>query len=124
MLNSNADYYYIREEDDEYIFDAKRLRGYYEVISDLYLYFTKEEIQTGQYDSSQILKYFNSNNLDEGRTLDAFFEKDKKVAQIRGSKQFELMLHILNSERRNEIVKARIKEEKENAKQCKNRNRR
>ncbi len=118
-VNYNTSKFYIREEDDEYIFDVDSMRDYYKIINELYLYFTKEEIRTGQYDSMQILKYFNS-NLDESMTFDNFFEKDKKIAQIRGSKQFDLLLHILNSENRNEIVKARIKEEKENGKRRKN----
>lgn len=118
-VNSNTSNFFIREEDDEYIFDVERMREYYGIINELYLYFTKEEIRTGQYDSIQILKYFNG-NPDESMTLDNFFEKDRKIAQIRGSKQFDLLLHILNSEKRNEIVKARIKEEKENGKKRKN----
>lgn len=112
-VNINTDNFFIREEDDEYIFDTERMREYYRIINELYLYFAKEEIQTGNYDTVQLIKYFRKN-------LDDFFEKDKKIDQIRGSKQFNLLLHILNSEKRNEIVKARIKEEKENGKKRKN----
>lgn len=105
-VNLNPHVFYIREEDDEYIFDSYVLKDIYKAINRLYLYFAKEDIQTAHYDTKQIIKY--------GK--EQFFIDETIIKPFRGSKQFELLLHMLNSERRNEIVKKRIKEEKENAK--------
>lgn len=109
-INRNTKTFYIREEDDEYVFDVKKLKPVYDAINKLYLYFTKEEIQSGKYDTNQIRKYLG---------IDEVMRLDNIINDYRKSKQFELLLHILNSEKRNEIVKQRIKEEKEHAKQAK-----
>lgn len=106
-VNIDTKRFYIREEDDEYIFDVKKLKNIYEIINQLYLYYNKDEIQTGNYNIYQTRKYLG---------IDKLLELEDKIKDYRGSKQFDLLLHILNSERRNEIIKQRLKEEKENAK--------
>ena len=79
------------------------MHNVYEVINELYLYYNKDEIKTGAYNTKQIRKYLG---------IDKTLELDNKIKDYRNSKQFDLLLHILNSEKRNEIVKQRLQEEK------------
>ena len=102
-VNNDTKKFFIREEDDEYVFDVQKMHNVYEVINELYLYYNKDEIKTGAYNTKQIRKYLG---------IDKTLELDNKIKDYRNSKQFDLLLHILNSEKRNEIVKQRLQEEK------------
>lgn len=102
-VNLDTKKFFIREEDDEYVFDVEKMRNVYGIINKLYLYYSKDEIKTGDYNQYQIRKYLG---------IDKTLELDNQIKNFRSSKQFDLLLHILNSERRNEIVKNRLQEEK------------
>lgn len=102
-VNFDTNKFYIREEDDEYFFDVKKLSEVYATVNELYLYYNKDEIKIGNYNQYQIKKYLG---------IDKTLELDDKIKDFRGSRQFDLLLHILNSEERNEIIKKRLQEEK------------
>lgn len=107
--NNNTNAFIIREEDKEYVFDRANMKVLYDIIWDMYLYFTKDEIQTGQYQISKIQEY----------GLEKFKKHESIIKQHRGTHQFDLLLYILNSEVRNEIVKERIEKQKEEKKKQK-----
>lgn len=98
-VNIDTERFYIREEDNEYLFDAKEMKSLYEKLNEFYLYFNKEEIATGNYNLMSI-KEFGIKN---------FEIYDNIIKQHRKTIQLDLLLHILNSEKRNEAVKERIK---------------
>ena len=102
-VNNNTNVFIIREEDKEYVFDRERMKKLYNILWDMYLYFQKDEIQTGQYSIAKIQEY----------GLEKFKENENIIKQHRGTHQFDLLLYMLNSEKRNEIVEARIKKQKE-----------
>lgn len=109
-VNNNTNVFIIREEDKEYVFDRTKMKELHDIIQDMYLYFQKDEILTGQYSITRIQEY----------GLEKFKKHESIIKQHRGTHQFDLLLYILNSEARNEIVKERIekqKEEKERQKQ-------
>lgn len=102
-VNNNTKNYYIREEDREYLFEVNKLKPVYQKLSEAYLQFSKEEIQTGQYKMISIEQF----------GIEKFQEYESIFKQYRGSAQFNLLLYIMNSEKRNEFIQAKIKEEKE-----------
>lgn len=102
-VNNNTNVFIIREEDKEYVFDRERMKKLCNILWDMYLYFQKEEIQTGQYSIAKIQEY----------GLEKFKENENIIKQHRGTHQFDLLLYILNSEARNEIVKERREKQKE-----------
>lgn len=102
-VNHNTHCFFIREEDDEYMFNADELKDIYDKMNELYLYFSKDEISSADYIPLQIKKF----------GIDKFIEYEEKIKKYRHTKQFDLMLHILNSEKRNEAVKLMKAKEKE-----------
>ncbi len=108
-VNNNTNVFIIREEDKEYVFDRANMKVLYDIIWDMYLYFTKDEIQTGQYQISKIQEY----------GLKRFEKHEEIIKRHRNTHQFDLLLYILNSEERNKIVEERIKKHKEEKKKQK-----
>lgn len=108
-VNNNTNVFIIREEDKEYVFDRANMKVLYDIIWDMYLYFTKDEIQTGQYQISKIQEY----------GLKRFKKHEEIIKRHRNTHQFDLLLYILNSEKRNKIVEERIKKHKEEKKKQK-----
>ena len=109
-VNNNTNVFIIREEDKEYVFDRANMKVLYDIIWDMYMYFQKDEILTGQYSIIRIEEY----------GLERFKAHEDVIRQYRGTHQFDLLVYILDSEERNKIVKERIekqKEEKERQKQ-------
>lgn len=102
-VNSNPKRFYIREEDREYVFDAAKLKRVYEHLNETYLQFSKEELRTGNYKIISIEQF----------GLEKFAEYEDLFKQYRGSPQFDLMIYMMNSEKRNEYIKAKQKEQKE-----------
>jgi len=102
-VNSNPKRYYIRQEDKEYIFDAEKLKPVYEKLNEAYLQFSKEELQSGQYKMISIEQF----------GLEKFQEYEAIFKQYRGSAQFDLLIYMMNSEKRNEYMQAKIQAEKE-----------
>lgn len=102
-VNKSTDKFYIREEDKEYLFDRKEAIELYKILNEMYLYFTKEDILTGNY---------NIMNIDEFGIF-KFDKYEKEIKKHRKTHQFNLLIYMLDSEKRNEIVQERIKEQKE-----------
>lgn len=100
-VNNNTNIFVIREEDKEYVFNRHDMKVLYDMIWDMYLYFTKDEIQTGQYQISKIQEY----------GLKRFKKHEEIIKRHRNTHQFDLLLYMLNSERRNEIVNERKNKE-------------
>ena len=105
-VNINPDCFWIRQEDTEYIFDVKKLRPIYDLLNDAYMQFSKDEILSGQYRMASIEQF----GLGKFREYEAVFR------QYRGTAQFNLMIYMLNSERRNQIIQEKIKTKKEERK--------
>ena len=101
-VNSNPYKFYIREEDREYLFDVKENKKIYTILNEMYLYFSKEELEYGNYKYNNISQY--------GKYK--FIEHENILKTNRGSFSFDLMIYMLNSERRNEIVKERLKKKR------------
>lgn len=98
-VNIDAERFYIREEDNEYLFEVSEMKKLYEKLNEFYMYFNKEEIATGNYNLMSIKEF----------GIENFGVYDNLIKQHRKTIQLDLLLHILNSEKRNEAVKARIK---------------
>lgn len=101
-VNTNPNSFYIRQEDDEYLFNATELKDVYKKLNEAYLYFSKEELETGNYKIISIEQF----------GLEKFIEYEDILSKYRGSSQFSILVYILNSEKRNEIIKERLKKEK------------
>jgi len=56
-VNNNTNVFIIREEDKEYVFDRANMKVLYDIIWDMYMYFQKDEILTGQYSIARIEEY-------------------------------------------------------------------
>lgn len=102
-VNYDTRRFYIREEDKEYLFDVDLAKILYDDLWEMYLYFTKDEILTGEYSINRINEF----------GIDRFAKYEDKFRQYRKSHQFDLLVYMLDSEKRNEIVDARIKEQKQ-----------
>lgn len=102
-VNNNPKCFYIREEDREYLFNVKELAPVYKLLNEAYLQFSKEELQTGQYKLISIEQF----------GLKKFEEYESVFKKYRGSPQFDIMIYLMNSEKRNEYIQAKVKAEKE-----------
>ncbi len=102
-VNYNTKRFYIREEDKEYLFDIDLAQEIYKELWEMYLYFTKDEILTGEYSINRIQEF----------GLEEFAKYEAILKQHRGTHQFDLLVYMLDSEERNKIVDERIKKQKE-----------
>lgn len=102
-VNHNTEMFYIREEDKEYLFDVKVAKELYKKLWEMYLYFTKDEILSGDYNINKIQEI----------GLNTFSKYEALFKQYRGSHQFDLLVYMLDGEKRNKIVNERIKAQKE-----------
>lgn len=102
-VNSDPRRFFIREEDREYIFDTNELKRVYEYLNDAYLQFSKDELQTGNYKMISIEQF----------GLEKFAIYEDLFKQYRGSAQFDLLIYMMNSEKRNEYIKSKQKAQKE-----------
>lgn len=100
-LNYDYKHFYIQEEDKKYLFNVETMKKLYKILDNAYLQFTKDEMLTGNYKFINIDKY--------GK--DRFIKLENILSQHRGTHQFNLLIYMLNSERRNKYIK--IKKEKE-----------
>lgn len=81
------------------------MKQLYKILNEAYLQFTKDELLTGNYRMIGIEQYGLTN-----------FEKLENILKkYRGSNQFNLLIYMLNSEKRNEYIKTK-KKEKNNGK--------
>lgn len=102
-VNTNTKIFYIREEDREYLFDVEKLKPVYEKLNEAYLQFSKDELLTGQYKMISIEQF----------GLEKFLEYEAIFKQYRGSAQFDLLVYMMNSEKRNEYIQAKTQAEKQ-----------
>lgn len=103
--NINYDYenFYIQEEDKKYLFNVEEMKKLYKILNEAYLHFTKDEMLTGNYRFISVEEYGNDN----------FLNLENILKQHRGTHQFDLLIYMLNSEKRNEYIKNKREEEKE-----------
>jgi len=101
-VNYNTKKFYIREEDKEYHFDVDLAKNLYRQLWEMYLYFTKDEILTADYSMNRIKEF----GLMEFHAFEEIFREH------RGTHYFDLLVYMLDSEKRNKIVDERIKAEK------------
>lgn len=102
-VNLNTDIFYIRQEDKEYKFNTLELQPLYVLLNESYLQFSKEELLSGIYKMISIEQF----GLDKFKEYESIFKKYRKSAQ------FELLVYMMNSEKRNEYMQNKIKENKE-----------
>lgn len=102
-VNQDTSKYYIRQEDKEFLFDAKEMKYLYDKLNDAYLQFSKDEILSGNYSTIAIEQF----------GLEKFIEYENLFKKYRKTYQFELLVYILNSERRNEYIKQKQQAQKE-----------
>lgn len=105
-VNYDLNTFYIREEEKEYLFNVNEMKILYEKLNEAYLQFSKEELQSGNYNVFGI----------ENFGIDKFNEYESVFKEFRGTHQFSLLLYILNSEKRNEYIKEQLKLKKERQK--------
>lgn len=102
-VNIDASKFVVQLEDDKFTIDTQIHKHLYDVMNEMYLFFSKDEIATGDYNYIS-LKEFG---------LDKFNYCENEIKSYRASMVFDFLLYILNSERRNEAVKERLKAKKE-----------
>lgn len=103
-VNLNPNRYYIRQEDKEFIFDIKEMQPLYGKLNEAYLQFSKDELQTGQYNQLAIQEF----------GLNKFYEYENIFKRYRNTHQFNLLIYMMNSEKRNEYIINKKKEGKFN----------
>ena len=81
------------------------MKQLYAILNEAYLQFTKDELLTGNYRIIGIEQYGLVN----------FKKLENILKKYRGSNQFNLLIYMLNSEKRNEYIKNK-KKEKNNGK--------
>lgn len=102
-VNQDTSSFYIQEEDVSYLFKVNEMKELYKLLNEAYLQFTKDELITGDYNLLGMRDF----------GLDKFVEYEEIFKKYRGSHQFNLLVHIMNSEKRNEYIKHKQQEERE-----------
>lgn len=102
-VNTDTSNFSVQLEDNSFYIDTVVHKELYNTLNKMYLWFGKDEIKNGDY-SYLAIKDFGA---------DIFTKCENEIKQYRGSMVFDFLLYILNSERRNEIVKERLKAKKE-----------
>lgn len=102
-VNADTSKFSVQLEDNSFYIDVEKHKALYSTLNEMYLWFGKDEILSGDY-SYLAIKDFGADN---------FTRCENEIKQHRGSMVFDFLLYILNSERRNEIVKERLKAKKE-----------
>lgn len=102
VVNRDTSKYTITHENYKFAFDVPKMKKVYDVMNELYLYFSKEELLTGDYNAFYIIQY-----IQDGHTEEEFIQNENALKGVRGSKAFEFCVYMLNSERKNELLKAR-----------------
>lgn len=101
-VNTDTKEYFIRQEDKLFNFKVDEMKWLYKKLNEAYLQFSKEELLTGEYSLIAIEKF----------GIDKFEEYENMFKKYRGLNQFELLVYIMNSEKRNEYLKEKMKEKK------------
>lgn len=108
-VNNDTKRFYIREEDKEYLFEVEKAKELYEILNEMYLYFTKDEMLTGHYSLMKMQEF----------GIDNFNKYENIIKKHRKTHQLEFLVYMLDSEKRNEIVKERIDKAKQEEKEKK-----
>lgn len=98
-VNVNPIKFFVQDENINYIFDSVKMKKIYEILNEMYLYFSKDELLSGNYEIFFILEYINAYSEER------FLQNEEKLSAVRGGKAFELCVNILNSERKNKFIK-------------------
>lgn len=98
-VNKSTKEFYIRMEDVEFVFNVDKLKPLYKLLNEAYMSFSKEELQTGFYKAIAV----NQFGFEKFQYVEKIFNKH------RGSQYFNFLIYIMNSERRNKIIKERRK---------------
>lgn len=104
VVNKSTDRFTITHENYKFVFDTRKMKKVYAVLNEMYLYFSKDELLTGDYNTYYIIEYMKS-----GHTEQEFLQNESVLKTVRGSKAFEFCVYMLNSERKNELVKEQKK---------------
>lgn len=104
IVNQDTKRYTITHENYKFVFDVRKMEKVYAVLNEMYLYFSKDELLTGDYNAYYIMEYIKS-----GHTEQEFLQNESVLSAARGSKAFEFCVYMLNSERKNEFVKEQKK---------------
>ena len=104
VVNQDTKRYTITHENYKFVFDVRKMEKVYAVLNEMYLYFSKDELLTGDYNAYYIMEYMKS-----GHTEQEFLQNESVLSTVRGSKAFEFCVYMLNSERKNEFVKEQKK---------------
>lgn len=104
IVNRDTNKYTVTHENYKFVFDTRKMKKVYDVLNTLYLYFSKDELLTGDYNAYYIMEYMKS-----GHTEQEFLQNESVLSAVRGSKAFEFCVYMLNSERKNEFVKEQKK---------------
>lgn len=104
VVNRDTNKYTVTHENYKFVFDTRKMKKVYAVLNEMYLYFSKDELLTGDYNAYYIIEYMKS-----GHTEQEFLQNESVLSAVRGSKAFEFCVYMLNSERKNELVKEQKK---------------
>lgn len=106
-VNIDPSYYFIRLEEEEFIINVSEHKEVYKVLNDMYLFFTKDELESLHFKDISMVDFVKHNNSSILRKNIELLKKHK------GTSVYNFLIFILNSERRNEVVKERIDKQKE-----------
>jgi len=102
-LNYSTKRFVITHENYSFTFDSVKMKDVYKILNEFYLYFSKDELISGDYNALSMKSYFVVN------TNEDFMQSESVLRANRGSQAFNFLVYILNAERRNEILKERKK---------------
>lgn len=97
VMNNDYDCYYIQAEEEKLRFDVAEAKKLYELLNDAYLYFSKDELLTLSFKTMSAAEY----------GVDRIGDLIHTLAPYRQTSLYKLLVHIMNSEVRNEKLKAR-----------------
>lgn len=97
VMNNDFKRYYIQAEEEKLLFDVTNAKKLYDILNDAYLYFSKEELLTLNFKTMSAAEY------GVNRVGDLL----KVLTPYRQTSLYKLLVHIMNSEVRNEKLKAR-----------------
>lgn len=108
-VNNDTRRFYIRWEDRELLFNVDEMKDLYQILNEMYLFFNKDEMLAGNYSIMKIKEF----------GLKRFEEVEQVIKRHRKTHQLDLLVYMLDSEKRNEFVKERIEDAKRKEKEKK-----
>jgi hypothetical protein len=98
-VNKSFDIFTIQLEDKQIKFYKKEFRKLHKMLNEAYLYFTKDDLESGNYNLLSIKDF----GIEKTEIYENEFKKHRKT------EYFNFLIWIMNSEKRNEIVNERLK---------------